>query len=93
MFELGKNADLIHKQFANQILKSKIQNVFTLGKLMENLSAELQLGKINSKHFANRKNLHTFIEKNDFSNQVILIKGSRGMKMEEFVKQLREKIN
>lgn len=93
MFELGENADLIHKQFANQILKSKIQNVFTLGKLMENLSAELQLGKINSKHFANRKNLHTFIEKNDFSNQVILIKGSRGMKMEEFVKQLREKIN
>jgi UDP-N-acetylmuramoyl-tripeptide--D-alanyl-D-alanine ligase len=91
MFELGEDAALIHSQLSHIILKSKIKNVLMHGKLMKHLSAVLEGKKINSKHFSTRRQLKTYIEKNDFSNQVILVKGSRGMKMEDFVEQIREK--
>ncbi|MBU0474001.1 MAG: UDP-N-acetylmuramoyl-tripeptide--D-alanyl-D-alanine ligase [Bacteroidetes bacterium] len=93
MFELGENAELIHKELSKIILKSKIKNVFTIGKLMKNLSLELEKEKINSKYFSTRKLLTSFIKQYDFNNQVVLVKGSRGMKMEDFAEQIREKIN
>ncbi len=92
MFELGESAYKIHAQLAQSILKSKVTNVFMLGKLMEGLDAALKNRKINSQHFATRRLLKLFIEKTNFDNEVVLIKGSRGMRMEEFVEQIREKV-
>ena len=91
MFELGENAELIHAQLAQLILKSKIQNVLMHGKLMECLSSQLEEKNIYSKHFATRRLLKVFIDENIFDNQVVLVKGSRGMRMEEFVEQIRSK--
>ncbi len=91
MFELGESAYKIHAQLAQSILKNKVTNVFMLGNLMEGLDVVLQNKKINSQHFATRRLLKLFIEKANFDNQVVLIKGSRGMRMEEFVEQIREK--
>ncbi|MCF6268293.1 MAG: UDP-N-acetylmuramoyl-tripeptide--D-alanyl-D-alanine ligase [Melioribacteraceae bacterium] len=91
MFELGADAELIHAKLSQLILGSKIQNIFMHGKLMENLSNALQNKKVNSKHFATRRLLKVFIDENNFDNQIILIKGSRGMQMEEFVEQIRSK--
>ncbi len=91
MFELGESAYKIHSQLAKVILKSKITNVFMLGRLMESLAKSLDNESINSKHFATRRMLKIFIEKNNFENQVVLVKGSRGMRMEDFVEQIREK--
>jgi UDP-N-acetylmuramoyl-tripeptide--D-alanyl-D-alanine ligase len=89
MFELGKNEKAIHKQLAEQIIKNKIQNVFTHGKLMKTLSDTLANTNINSKHFLQRRHLKSFIAKENMSEQVVLVKGSRGMKMEEFAEQIR----
>ena len=58
---------------------------------MESLANSLENKNITSKHFATRRLLKLFIDQNDFDNQVILVKGSRGMRMEEFVEQIREK--
>ena len=44
-------------------------------------------GKI--KHFNSRKALKSFLDKTDFSNSVGLVKGSRGMRMEEFVQVIK----
>jgi len=92
MFELGENALEIHRELATIIIKSKIQNVFMIGKLMKTLSSEMQNTNINWAHFRTRKHLASFINKTEFKNQVVLVKGSRGMKMEEFVTQIREKL-
>ena len=92
MFELGENAVQIHREFATIIMKSKVQNVFMIGKLMKSLSSELQNKNINWAHFKTRKHLASFLNKTEFKNQVVLVKGSRGMKMEEFVTQIREKL-
>ena len=91
MFELGENAKLIHAHLYEIILKSKIQNVLMHGKLMEHLAAKLKNKEIDSKHFATRRLLRIYIDKTDLNNQVVLVKGSRGMRMEEFVEQIREK--
>ncbi len=92
MFELGDTAEKHHKNLASIIKKNRIDEVYTIGNFMEILNKELQKsGKMN-KHFISRNSLADFISSSDFSDSVILVKGSRGMKMEEFVQKIKEKI-
>jgi UDP-N-acetylmuramoyl-tripeptide--D-alanyl-D-alanine ligase len=85
MFELGDNEIRLHKKLSSVIKQSKIDSVFTIGKRMKYLNEELKRSGINIKHFNSRNALKSFLYKNDFINSVILVKGSRVMKMEEFV--------
>lgn len=88
MFELGSQALQAHKDLAKAVKKNKLDEVYTLGTLMMNLSGELKNGKVTSRHFKDRSSLSEFLANNDFGKSVVLVKGSRGMKMEEFVKIL-----
>lgn len=89
MFELGEKSAEYHKEIGKYIIKTKPDEVYTIGKLIKNVS--LIGSKIVNKHFNNRNSLKNFIIKKDFQNTVVLFKGSRGMKMEEFLKILIEK--
>lgn len=86
MFELGKGGVLFHQKLSTVILKNDINSVYTTGKLMKHLDEKLRGKKIVHEHFSNRLKLAEFLNTVDLSDSVILIKGSRGMKMEEFVK-------
>jgi UDP-N-acetylmuramoyl-tripeptide--D-alanyl-D-alanine ligase len=86
MFELGKQAANAHKELADSLKKNKITEVYTIGKLMRLLNNELVDKKIIAKHFTNRDKLGAFLSDYNFDDSVVLFKGSRGMKMEEFVK-------
>ena len=89
MFELGSKAKDLHLELASSILKLKPDFVLTIGKNMKALSLALT-GKIIIRHFNSRENMKIFLMKNDFSNSVILVKGSRGMKMEEMIQPIIE---
>jgi UDP-N-acetylmuramoyl-tripeptide--D-alanyl-D-alanine ligase len=92
MFELGENAAELHAALLTSIKKNKITEVYTIGKLMQSLNEKLLKTKIINKHFTTRKNLISFIGKQDLKNSVILVKGSRGMKMEEFVQEAERQL-
>lgn len=93
MFELGKNENKMHSDLAEHVIKSKIDEVYTLGTRMKNLNDNLPNSKITKKFFDKRSTLKNFLRKIDIDNAVILVKASRGMKMEEFVDILKARIN
>jgi UDP-N-acetylmuramoyl-tripeptide--D-alanyl-D-alanine ligase len=92
MFELGKESETLHKNLAVSIDKIENIEVYTIGKETEKLSNELKKA-VAKKHFRFRKQLTAFMEKLIIEDSVILLKGSRGMKMEEFVDVLKSRAN
>ncbi|MBT8387432.1 MAG: UDP-N-acetylmuramoyl-tripeptide--D-alanyl-D-alanine ligase [Ignavibacteria bacterium] len=89
MLELGKNKIELHKKLSAVIRKNKIDELFTIGPAMKHISDYLRDKRVLRKHFRTRKSLMNFIAKKDFNNSVVLVKGSRGMCMEEFVVALK----
>lgn len=90
MFELGNEALKQHKLLASIIKRNKINEVYTIGRMTRHLSKELDKAKIKNRHFAERESLNDFLKTYDFLDSVVLVKGSRGMKMEEFVNNFKE---
>ena len=93
MLELGAEGENLHRKLVAVIKLNKIDEIFLLGSLMKNLQRELKKNNNVSKYFLKRKNLKGSLSSQDYENSVILVKGSRGMKMEEFVKIIEDKIN
>ncbi len=93
MLELGESAAKLHKNLAISIKENKIGNVYTIGPFMKNLTESLKNQKIKIKHFRNRNSLKEFLLLMNFTDSIILVKGSRGMKMEEFVQTIEAKAN
>jgi len=93
MFELGSAGIRLHKNLSKDITSNKIDELLLIGDLMKNLKSQINQLKISVTHFRDRVKLKNYIKNSGLNNSVILVKGSRGMKMEEFVKTIEEKIN
>jgi UDP-N-acetylmuramoyl-tripeptide--D-alanyl-D-alanine ligase len=93
MLELGENEIELHLILESVIKKNKIDSVFTIGSRMKHLNELLKNTGIEAKHFNIREALSSYLDKKDFSNSVVLVKGSRGMKMEEFVQVIESREN
>ena len=89
MFELGKESKSLHEKLADVIIKNKIDSVYTLGKFMKHLHIKLNSKGIEALHINNRAALDNFLIQKSFTNSVVLVKGSRGMKMEEFIETIK----
>jgi UDP-N-acetylmuramoyl-tripeptide--D-alanyl-D-alanine ligase len=90
MLELGPEEERFHRELADQVLELQIENVLLFGPRMIALFEELhrrgfrgQLG-----HFASQTELSQALIQGVKPGDSILIKGSRGMKMEEVWKIL-----
>ena len=91
MLELGSQSSKLHRSLKKEIIKNNIDEVYTIGSAMKDLHNELKSEKTISKHFNNRNLLISFIKKLNVVGSVILVKGSRGMKMEEFISVIKAK--
>ena len=89
MFELGKESKMLHENLADAVIENNINFVYTIGNFMKRLHTKLKSKRIETIHFTNRDSLNNFLTKKSFDNSVVLVKGSRGMKMEEFVESIK----
>lgn len=92
MLELGKDSVKLHKNLSTIIMKAKINEILTIGNKTKYLTNALKNSKIINKHFSKRDELKKYLEEKKISNSIILVKGSRGMKMEEFTKVIEGKL-
>ncbi len=91
MFELGESSGKMHQALAAPLMKIDDIRVLTIGDQMYNLFKELKRYYVPVWHAHTRETLLSNIAETDFSNSVVLVKGSRGMRMEEFVGVIMEK--
>jgi len=87
MLELGKDGKFFHKKLLRNIIQSNITYVFTYGPLMYNLYLEGKRinSKLDIKHYEDQKLLILHLKKIIDTDDIIYIKGSRGMKMEKVI--------
>lgn len=91
IYELGRSAPKLHKDLAELFLPDKNLIVLTIGNMMAHLHRALRKKKVKSIHFYLREALGLYLQCEEIENSVILVKGSRGMKMEEFVNILEKR--
>ncbi len=90
MLELGDLEETFHKECGAVISPEKIDRVFTYGKL----GAFIAKGALNRfekervSHFTEKKDLFQALKESASKGDLILFKASRGMKLEEIVKDL-----
>lgn len=85
IFELGVRSAAYHKDLSKLFNPGKSIIVLTIGSNMKYLHKELLKKNVRSIHFQQREELSLYLKYEEVDNSVILVKGSRGMKMEEFV--------
>lgn len=91
MFELGKQSEKLHKALAKLFSPEKNLFVLTTGIMMKHLNKALRKKNVKSIHFHIREALSLYLRYEEIENSVILVKGSRGMKMEEFINVLEKR--
>ncbi|MCP3026210.1 UDP-N-acetylmuramoyl-tripeptide--D-alanyl-D-alanine ligase [Halobacillus sp. A5] len=89
MFELGSHADQLHKEVSS-VITSEIDAVYTIGshagQILEGIkenNTEIEL-----KHFKEKSSLGQHVSQQLSADTVVLIKASRGMKLEALLNDL-----
>ena len=90
MLELGEKEEAFHREIAEEIIKLKIDHVYLYGPRMKWLLDELAKNNYSQvKHFETHEQLTRHLKENLSPHDHVLIKGSRGMKMETVFKLLQ----
>jgi UDP-N-acetylmuramoyl-tripeptide--D-alanyl-D-alanine ligase len=90
MLELGSQEESFHRDIAKEIIKLNIDGVYLYGPRMNWLLDELHKNNYTkAKHFETHEQLSHALKSDIHHQDQILIKGSRGMKMENVFKLLQ----
>lgn len=92
MLELGNQEHAFHEEIALSIDTSRIHSVFTFGNLSKVISDKISTSKLKgeSRHFTSKEELVSACRRILTKDDVILVKGSRGLKLEEVCDLLKE---
>ncbi len=92
MLELGLQERDFHLKMGEQISKDHINKVFTFGPLAENIAigARKTFAEDDVQSFQNKQSLIDELKKQIKTNDIVLVKASRGMRLEEVVQALQK---
>jgi UDP-N-acetylmuramoyl-tripeptide--D-alanyl-D-alanine ligase len=89
MLELGTFATAMHLELLSDIMANEVDLVYTVGNLSKVLNSALPQ-EIAAGHYDNADELAAYLPKKLMSGDVVLIKGSRSIKMEKVLKAIIE---
>ncbi|MCF8001257.1 MAG: UDP-N-acetylmuramoyl-tripeptide--D-alanyl-D-alanine ligase [Halanaerobiales bacterium] len=93
MLELGKIKQKAHKEIGSYIAKSGIDYLITtgvLGKYISESAIQSEMDKNMVKHFKNKEEIPEFLDEITDTNDVVLLKASRGMQMESIYQEFKK---
>jgi UDP-N-acetylmuramoyl-tripeptide--D-alanyl-D-alanine ligase len=82
----------LHSEVGQFINELRLNEVYTVGKFSENIFKQLNGRVPVKKHFEEKSSLLKSLKNLSLKKSVVLIKGSRGMKMEEIYSTLEESL-
>ena len=88
MLELGEDSLAEHVNIINKVAGMELDRVFLVGKEFASALAVMQDVSDKILHFNTSDDLSAWVEKEGISGSVVLIKGSRGIKMEKMIEKL-----
>ena len=88
MFELGENEDQFHAEIGNYLKGMDINTVLFTGERMKSAFQALK-GSLETHWYSSKKEISNWLNNLNNKNAVIYLKGSRGMKMEKVIEELR----
>jgi len=89
MLELGEYSEKYHRELAHYLKENGIQKVFFFGELTKSSFEEALKLELDAKHFDDKKQIADEIKNILPEGSLILLKGSRKMKMEEIIDYLK----
>ncbi|HPO04092.1 MAG TPA: UDP-N-acetylmuramoyl-tripeptide--D-alanyl-D-alanine ligase [Bacillota bacterium] len=90
MFELGDEEEEFHRSIGEYASQKGINVLLSVGKNAKQISLGAQGGKVKTFHFENKDMLIAALPQWIIEGDTILVKGSRGMEMDEIVKYLKD---
>lgn len=92
MLELGAASLAAHREVGEKINRLSLDAVFSYGKAARELAAAVNRRRVSVvSHFDDKAELCSAVSQFLRSNDLVLVKGSRGMAMEEVIEELRRK--
>lgn len=89
MLELGERSAELHGRIADFAKNLEIDGLLCFGEESKNIADRANSeGKIFARHFASRGELEEYLRKNIKSGDIVSVKGSRGMRLEEVIKSV-----
>jgi UDP-N-acetylmuramoyl-tripeptide--D-alanyl-D-alanine ligase len=94
MLELGPDGDKLHKEMGQYLVEMGVDELFTFGSLSRHINSgarEKGLPRSRAHHFADFDLMSEGLMKSLAYGDVVLVKASRGMKLERVFEFLKEK--
>ena len=92
MFELGSKEVQYHSEVGEYISNNSkdIDLVISVGDLAKNITDSITNSEIKKLHFSSNEEVSNYLKENKHTNEVILFKASRSMKLESIIEEINK---
>ncbi len=92
MLDLGPESDMIHFDLGKKLASYKLDEILTFGDMARYITqgANQVMKDVNVRHFIDKQELVEYLKPYRLRKCMILVKGSRGLQMDQIIESLKE---